>query len=308
MKKPLIIITGPTAAGKTALSVKLAEKINGEIISADSMQVYRHMNVGTAKITPEEMKGIKHHLIDVLNPDEEFNVYFFKKMAEEAMEGIYERSSIPIIAGGTGFYIQALLYDVKFDDTVSDAVYREELYRLAEEKGSLYVHGLLKKADAKAAEQIHYNNLKRVIRALEYNRQTGKAISEHNDEQRQNVSPYNFAYFVINDDREKLYSRINRRVDLMFENGLEEEVEKLEKMGCTPEMTSMKAIGYREFFEEHDDVRESIKIDTRHFAKRQLTWFRREKNVEMINIDEFDYNQEKILEYMMKCMKEKEII
>ncbi len=308
MNKPLIIITGPTAAGKTALSVKLAKKINGEIISADSMQVYRHMNVGTAKITPEEMEGIKHHLIDVLNPDEEFNVYLFKKMAEKAMEEIYERGSIPIIAGGTGFYIQALLYDVKFDDTVSDTAYREEMYRLAGEKGSLYVHGLLKKADAKAAEQIHHNNLKRVIRALEYNRQTGKAISEHNDEQSQNVSPYNFAYFVINDNREKLYSRINRRVDMMFENGLEAEVEMLEKMGCTPDMTSMKAIGYREFFEEHDDVRESIKIDTRHFAKRQLTWFRREKSVEMINVDEFDYNQEKILEYMMKCMKEKEII
>lgn len=314
MKQPLIILTGPTAVGKTELSIRLAKSVNGEIISADSMQVYRYMDVGTAKITAEEMQGVPHHLIDVLEPSEDFNVFLFKEMAEKALDNIYKKGKIPVVTGGTGFYIQALLYDINFEDTDADLDFRTEMYRLAEEKGNEYVHGLLKEVDPVSASEIHFNNIKRVIRALEYHNQTGKKISEHNEEQRQNESPYNFLYFVLNDDREKLYERINKRVDLMFENGLTKEVDRLIEMGCHRDMTSMKAIGYREFFDYYDGnadlsmVRENIKTDTRHFAKRQLTWFRREKDVTMVNVNEFKSDKEKILEYMVKLIKEKGII
>lgn len=314
MKQPLIILTGPTAVGKTELSIRLAKAVNGEIISADSMQVYRYMDVGTAKITAEEMQGVPHHLIDVLEPSEDFNVFLFKEMAEKALDNIYKKGKIPVVTGGTGFYIQALLYDINFDDTDADSDFRTEMYRLAEGKGNEYVHGLLKEVDPVSASEIHFNNIKRVIRALEYHNQTGKKISEHNEEQRQNESPYNFIYLVLNDDREKLYERINKRVDLMFENGLTKEVDRLIEMGCHRDMTSMKAIGYREFFDYYDGnadlsmVRENIKTDTRHFAKRQLTWFRREKDVTMVNVNEFKSDKEKILEYMVKLIKEKGII
>lgn len=314
MKQPLIILTGPTAVGKTELSIRLAKSVNGEIISADSMQVYRYMDVGTAKITAEEMQGVPHHLIDVLEPSEDFNVFLFKEMAEKALDNIYKKGKIPVVTGGTGFYIQALLYDINFEDTDADSDFRTEMYRLAEEKGNEYVHGLLKEVDPVSASEIHFNNIKRVIRALEYHNQTGKKISEHNEEQRQNESPYNFLYLVLNDDREKLYERINKRVDLMFENGLTKEVDRLIEMGCHRDMTSMKAIGYREFFDYYDgnadlsQVRENIKTDTRHFAKRQLTWFRREKEVTMVNVNEFKSDKEKILEYMVKLIKEKGII
>lgn len=314
MKQPLIILTGPTAVGKTELSIRLAKAVNGEIISADSMQVYRYMDVGTAKITAEEMQGVPHHLIDVLEPSEDFNVFLFKEMAEKSLDNIYKKGKIPVVTGGTGFYIQALLYDINFEDTDADSDFRTEMYRLAEEKGNEYVHGLLKEVDPVSASEIHFNNIKRVIRALEYHNQTGKKISEHNEEQRQNESPYNFLYLVLNDDREKLYERINKRVDLMFENGLTKEVDRLIEMGCHRDMTSMKAIGYREFFDYYDGnadlsmVRENIKTDTRHFAKRQLTWFRREKDVTMVNVNEFKSDKEKILEYMVKLIKEKGII
>ena len=314
MKKPLIILTGPTAVGKTELSIRLAKAVNGEIISADSMQVYRYMDVGTAKITAEEMQGVPHHLIDVLEPSEDFNVFLFKEMAEKALDNIYKKGKIPVVTGGTGFYIQALLYDINFEDTDADSDFRTEMYRLAEEKGNEYVHGLLKEVDPVSASEIHFNNIKRVIRALEYHNQTGKKISEHNEEQRQNESPYNFLYLVLNDDREKLYERINKRVDLMFENGLTKEVDRLIEMGCHRDMTSMKAIGYREFFDYYDgnadlsQVRENIKTDTRHFAKRHLTWFRREKEVTMVNVNEFNRDKDKILDYMLKLIREKEII
>jgi tRNA dimethylallyltransferase len=314
MKKPLIILTGPTAVGKTELSIRLAESVNGEIISADSMQVYKHMDVGTAKITPEEMQGIRHHLIDILEPSEDFNVYLFKELAQKAIDEIYERGKIPVVTGGTGFYIQALLYNIEFEDTDADTEFRETMYRLAEEKGNEYVHDMLKEVDPVSAREIHYNNIKRVVRALEYHNQTGKRISEHNEEQKQNESPYNFLYFVLNDDRDELYSRINKRVDLMFETGLTKEVDRLIDMGCHRDMTSMKAIGYREFFDYYDgiadisQIRENIKTDTRHFAKRQLTWFRREKEVTMVNVNEFNRDKDKILDYMLKLIREKEII
>lgn len=310
----LVILTGPTAVGKTELSIQLAKKINGEIISADSIQVYKGMDIGSAKITKEETDGIPHHLIDILEPKEEFNVHIFKELATRAINDIYSRGKIPIIVGGTGFYIQAVLYDINFDDTETDYEYREYLEQLAKDKGNAFVHNMLKEVDPESAAAIHCNNLKRVIRALEYYRQTGKKISEHNKKERENISPYNFAYFVLNDKREKLYKRINQRVDIMFDNGLLEEMETLITKGYTRDLVSMQGIGYKELFDYFDrkisleETKELIKKNTRHFAKRQLTWFRREKDVTMLNIDEFNYDKLEILNKMLKALNEKKII
>ena len=222
-KKPMIILSGPTAVGKTALSIELAKRVNGAIISADSMQVYKHMDIGSAKIMPEEMCGIKHYLIDALEPSEEFNIVVFQKMAKEALAEIYANGQIPIIAGGTGFYIQALLYDIDFENQDTDDSYRIELEQIAKTQGNEVLHDQLKEIDPVSAEKIHANNVKRVIRALEFYKLTGKPISEHNEIEQQKESPYNFAYFVLTDNRENLYKRIDLRVDIMLKNGLLDE-------------------------------------------------------------------------------------
>lgn len=314
MKKPLIIITGPTASGKTALSVELAKKIGGEIISADSMQVYRHMDIGSAKVTKEEMDGVRHHLIDVLDPWDEFNVVVFQKLAKEAMEEIYAAGHIPIIAGGTGFYIQALVNDIDFTENDGDTGYREELERLAAEKGASALHDMLKEVDPESAEAIHENNVKRVIRALEFYKKTGTKISAHNEAERKKESPYNFAYYVLNMDRGRLYERIDLRVDLMMKNGLLAEVEKLKEMGCTREMVSMQGLGYKEILDalegtiSLDEAVYIIKRDTRHFAKRQLTWFKREKEVTWVDQGNFDFDREKILAWMLKDLQDRGIV
>lgn len=313
MKKPLVILTGPTAAGKTKLSVALAEAIGGEIISADSMQVYRRMDIGSAKIRPEEMKGIPHHLIDILEPVEEFNVVRFQTLAKEALKQIYGRNRIPIVAGGTGFYIQALLYDIDFTENKEQPKIRSELEAAAREKGAEAIHQMLKEADPKGAEQIHANNVKRVIRALEYYRLTGERISEHNEAQRQKESPYNAAYFVLNDERERLYERIDARVDVMLKEGLLEEVKALKAMGVSRGMVSMQGLGYKEMLsclEGEISFPEAVRIlkrDTRHFAKRQLTWFRRERDVIWLNQPDFEYDQEKILNRILEVLKQKGI-
>ena len=315
MKQPLIILTGPTAVGKTKLSIALAKAVNGEIISADSMQVYKRMTIGTAKILPEEMQGVPHHLIDVLEPSEEFNVVLFTKLAKQAMAECYAKGKIPILVGGTGFYIQAVLYDIDFTENDDDKSYREELERLAETEGATMLHERLKQVDAKAAEEIHPNNVKRVIRALEfYEKSGGQKISEHNEEQKQKESPYNFAYFVLNDDREVVYDRINRRVDLMIEQGLLEEVKALLKEGVSPEAISMQGLGYKEivaYLKGECTLEEAVyvlKRDTRHFAKRQITWFKREEEVIWLNRPEFDQSEEKILAEMQKIIEEKGMI
>lgn len=313
MKKPLIILTGPTAVGKTAASIGLAKAIGGEIISADSMQVYRHMDIGSAKIRPEEMQGVPHHLIDVLEPEEAFHVVRFQQMAKEAMEGIYERGRIPIVVGGTGFYIQALLYDIAFGENEEDRSYRKELEELAKKEGAETLHAMLAQVDEKAALEIHANNVKRVIRALEFYHQTGQKISEHNEEERKKESAYNSAYFVLNDERSHLYDRINRRVDLMFEAGLVEEVRALKNRGYTRNMVSMQGLGYKEIFACLDgectleEAKEIIKRDTRHFAKRQITWFKRERDVIWIEKQAYGYKEEKILERMLEELKERRI-
>lgn len=310
-KKPLIILTGPTAVGKTKASIGLAKTIGGEIISADSMQVYRHMDIGSAKITKEEMADVPHYLIDVLEPEEEFHVVRFQQMAKAAMADIYSRGKIPIIVGGTGFYIQALLYDIDFTENEGDSVYREKLEVLAKEKGAAYLHGQLAMVDPKSAEEIHANNIKRVIRALEFYHQTGQKISEHNERERQKESPYQFCYFVLNDRRECLYERIDQRVDQMIRNGLVQEVQTLKERGCTKQMVSMQGLGYKEIFSylEGDCSLEEavyiIKRDTRHFAKRQLTWFKRERDVIWVQKDELNYDDKKLLQSLLESIKER---
>ncbi len=303
-KKPLIILTGPTAVGKTNLSIKLAKLVNGEIISADSMQVYKGMDVGSAKIMPEEMEGVPHHLIDILEPWDEFNVVVFQQKCKEAMEGIYERGHIPILTGGTGFYIQAVLKDIDFTENEDNNEYRKQLEALGEEKGSEYLHNMLQEIDPASAESIHANNRKRVIRALEFYHFTGKKISEHNEEESEKNPAYSFAYFVLNDDRDKLYERIEKRVDLMLQNGLEEEVRHLLSKGCARDMVAMQGLGYKEMIDclegkiTLEEAIYIIKRDTRHFAKRQITWFKREKEVIWINKPEFDYDDARILDFM----------
>lgn len=311
--KPLLILTGPTAVGKTALSIALAKAVGGEIISADSIQVYQKMDIGSAKIKKEEMCGVPHHLIDVLDPSESFDVVRFQRMAKEAMQTIWEKGSIPILTGGTGFYIQSVLYDIDFTENDGDSSYRQQLSQLADTEGSGYLHDMLARIDPKSAGEIHKNNKKRIIRALEFYHQTGRRISEHNTEQRARKSPYQYLYFVLNQDRETLYQRIEQRIDLMMEEGLQDEVERLHKEGYTKEMTSMQGLGYKEllaYFDGEMTLDEAIyvlKRDTRHFAKRQLTWFKREKDVIWIQKEDFDSDSDRILKYMLQLCKEKGI-
>ncbi|MBO5371804.1 MAG: tRNA (adenosine(37)-N6)-dimethylallyltransferase MiaA [Lachnospiraceae bacterium] len=314
MKRPLIILAGPTAVGKTDLSVKLAQKIGGSIISADSMQVYKYMDIGSAKIMPEEMQGIPHYLIDEFLPEEEFNIVVFQKKAKQYMDEIYAAGRIPILAGGTGFYIQSVLYDIDFSVEDADTTLRQQLEALAREKGSLFLHQRLEQVDPESAKAIHPNNVKRVIRALEYYEQNGEPISKHNAEEKAKESPYNFVYFVLNDERNHLYERIDKRVDIMLEKGLLKEVEKLKEMGYHKGMVSMQGLGYKEILAYLDGeitLEEAVYIlkrDTRHFAKRQLTWFRREEDVVWVNKEQFAYNEEKILDSMLLELKEKKII
>lgn len=313
-KRPMIILTGPTAVGKTAASIELAKAVNGEIISADSMQVYKYMDIGSAKITKEEMDGVPHHLVNVLDPMEDFNVVRFQQMAKAAMEGIYERGHIPIVVGGTGFYIQALLYDIDFTENENDDSYRKELEEMAKEKGEEFLHSQLALVDPESAEQIHFHNVKRVIRALEFYHQTGKKISEHNAEEREKESAYHSAYFVLTDDRARLYDRIDRRVDLMMEQGLLQEVEYLRDRGLKREDVSMQGLGYKELFGYFDgeySLEEAVRIikrDTRHFAKRQLTWFRRERDVIWIDKSQIGREDEKAVEFMMNYLLDTKII
>lgn len=313
-QRPLVILTGPTAVGKSALSIAVAKAIGGEIISADSMQVYRHMDIGSAKIRPEEMAGVPHHLIDVLEPTEAFNVVVFQELAKQALAEIYGRGNIPIVVGGTGFYIQALLYDIDFTENDEDTALRRSLEELARREGAEALYERLRAVDPVSCESIHAHNVKRVIRAIEFYEKTGKCISEHNKEQRENISPYRFAYFVLNDEREKIYQNIDRRVDQMMAQGLVEEVQALREMGCHKGMVSMQGLGYKEilsYLEGEITLEEAvylIKRDTRHFAKRQLTWFRREKEVIWVQKNDIDQNGQMCLKFMQDFLREKQII
>lgn len=314
MKQPLIVLTGPTAVGKTSLSISLAKTVNGEIISADSMQVYKKMDIGSAKIRSEEMQGIPHYLVDVLEPEEEFHIVKFQQMAKKAMEDIYSRGKIPILVGGTGFYIQAVTKDIDFTEAQQENDYRKELEALAEEKGGEHLHEMLRKVDPVSADAIHAHNVKRVIRALEFYHQNGSPISAHNEEQKQHESPYNLAYFVLNMPRELLYERIDLRVDQMMKEGLLEEVSRLKEEGCHRGMVSMQGLGYKEILAYLDGeypLEEAVRVlkrDTRHFAKRQLTWFRREQELTWVNKDQFSYQEDQILDYMLEICRKKGIL
>lgn len=313
MKPPLIILAGPTASGKTGLSVKLAKQIKGSVISADSMQVYRHMDIGSAKIRPEEMKGIPHYLIDELMPEEEFNIVLFQKLAKQYMAEIYAEGRIPILTGGTGFYIQSVLYDIDFSKEQTSGQIRKELEEFAETNGADALHQRLSKVDEASAKSIHPNNTKRIIRALEFYRQNGYPISEHNEKERKKSSPYQSAYFVLTDERALLYKQIDNRVERMLESGLLEEVKTLKEMGCHRGMISMQGLGYKELLshlEGEISLEEAvyrIKRDTRHFAKRQLTWFKREKDVIWLDKQLFNHDENQILDSMISILKEKGI-
>ncbi|MCR4781850.1 MAG: tRNA (adenosine(37)-N6)-dimethylallyltransferase MiaA [Lachnospiraceae bacterium] len=305
VKPPLIIIAGPTAVGKTAISVKLAKKLNAEIISADSMQVYKGLDIGTAKITEEEMDGVRHHMIDILDPSENFDVSVFKEKFDECVMDILSRNHIPIMVGGTGFYIQAALYGIDFNDNAKSGEYRKHLEELIKDGKASELFEKLKEVDPKSAEIIHPNNHVRLTRALEYYHETGEPISSHNEKERNKESRFRELFCVITDDREKLYDRIDKRVDKMMEDGLLKEVERLVNLGLNKDNTSMKGIGYHELIPIPEDAFSlfkcvsKIKQDSRHYAKRQLTWFRREKNVTWIDRCDFKDN-DSIVDFIYK--------
>lgn len=313
MKKNIVIIAGPTASGKTKIGIELAKKIDGEIVSADSMQIYKYMDIGSAKPTREEMQGVPHHMIDVVDPKEEFSVAFYRQMAVDCIDNIIKRGKVPIIVGGTGLYINSLTYPLDFTETAKDEEYRFYLQNLAEEKGSHFIHEMLKEVDPESYNRLHPNDLKRIIRALEVYKNTGRPISEFQRESKKREIDFNLAYFGLTMDRTKLYERINQRVDEMFEKGLIDEVKKLKEMGYTKDMTSMQGIGYKEVFDYLDgyltleEVKDIIKQNTRRYAKRQLTWFRREDRIFWINLDEFSSIDE-VLNVMINYIKEKFMI
>ena len=307
-KPMLIVVAGPTASGKSAAAVELARIIGGEIISADSMQVYRYMDIGSAKITQEEMMGVPHYLIDVADPTEEFDVVRYAHEAKAAISDIISRRKIPILCGGTGFYIQAVTRDIDFSETGALPEYREELTAYAAEHGNSALHEQLKNLDPVSYETIHPNNLKRVIRALEYYKETGMTISAHNEAERQRETPYDLHFFVLNDDRAVLYDRIDRRVDFMMAEGLYDEVMYLRQMGLTRDMVSMQGLGYKEMLDCMDgkcDIDEAVRIlkrDSRHYAKRQITWFKREKDAVWIERADFGGDSKRIAEFMAKSI------
>lgn len=299
MENPLIVIGGPTASGKTDLAIEVAKKINGEIVSADSMQVYKYMDIGTAKPTKFQMQGIKHYLIDEIYPDDEFNVAIFKSKAKEYIEQIYKLGKVPILVGGTGFYIQAVVNDNDFTDKEADTSYRDKLYEEAREKGNQYLHDKLKQVDSVSAQKIHYNNVKRVIRALEFYEQTKMPISVHNNVEKQKVSPYKLKYILLDLDRQILYDKINLRVNKMIKDGLVDEVKSLLDRGYSENLVSMQGLGYKElvpFIKNEVSIEkaiEEIKKRTRHFAKRQFTWFKHQCDGTWFDVS--NLNIEKVL-------------
>ncbi|NLU53389.1 MAG: tRNA (adenosine(37)-N6)-dimethylallyltransferase MiaA [Clostridiaceae bacterium] len=290
----VIVIAGPTASGKTDLAIEFALKCNGEIISADSMQVYRGMDIGTAKPTLEERRGIPHYMLDVVDPDEEFSVAQFQQMAKECIKDILSRGKVPIVAGGTGLYINSLVYNITFSETIADWKYREHLQNIAREQGPLVLHDMLKKVDPISAQNIHPNNVKRVIRALEVFETTGRPISEHQKESRKIKPEYDYKIFGIEVERDVLYRRIEKRTDKMIQMGLYEEVEGLLKKGYSPDLVSLQGIGYKEIIMciqgkcSLDEAIYNIKLGTKHLAKRQMTWFRKTEGLKWINAGEMD--------------------
>ena len=309
MRPPLLIVAGPTATGKSAAAVELAIRMNGAVISADSMQVYKGMDIGSAKVTAEEMRGVPHYLIDCIEPSESWNVVRFQSMAREAMRQIADEGRLPILCGGTGFYIQALLYDIDFTQMEENTQLRSSLAKIAAENGPEALHAMLAEKDPASAAAIHPSNVKRVIRALEFAGETGQSIAAHNIAQREKEAAYDAVFFVLTMDRGRLYERIDRRVDLMMESGLLEEVEGLRRKGIPRDSTSMQGIGYKQLYgylEGEYSLEEAVRLikrDTRHFAKRQLTWFRRESDVHWVDVGSFS-SPNKMWDYMQHTAEE----
>ena len=308
MKDKILIIAGPTAVGKTSLSVKLAKELDGEIVSTDSMQIYKHMDIGSAKITKEEMDGVPHHMIDVVDPSTSFSVAEYKEMASKCINDIISRNKLPILVGGTGLYINALTCNMNFTEAESDEEYRRELEKLADENGNEFIHNMLKEIDPISYRDIHFNNRKRVIRALEVYKLTNKPFSSFNSGDDFYNGPYDVKYYVLNMDRAKLYDRINLRVDIMIENGLIDECIKLKDMGYTSFMQSMQGIGYKEIFYylenkiSYSEAIDMIKQGSRNYAKRQLTWFRRDPRAVILNKEEM--TEEEIFERIVRDLRE----
>lgn len=314
MKKPLIVITGPTASGKTSLAVALAKKIGGEIISGDSMQVYKHMDIGTAKVTEAEKQGVPHYMIDEFEPDEECSVALFQKKVKAYIDDIYSRGKIPMIVGGTGFYIKAITHNIEFQDTDTDTAIRDQLMGIAAKHGADYLHEQLRQIDPVSAGNIHPNNIQRVVRAIEYYKQTGQLISAHNEQEKTRQTPYNLVFFGLSMERERLYCRISQRVDQMIAEGLLEEVKRLFDKGYAKTLPSMRGIGYKEFypfFEKEESLEaciHTLKQNTRHYAKRQLTWLRHQANPIWINVDAYGFDTGEILKVLVKHVKDAGII
>ena len=296
-KENLFILLGPTAIGKTEVSISLAQKMKGEIISADSMQIYKYMDIGSAKVTKEEMDGVKHHLVDILYPDEEFTVANYKSKAKQLIAELNSENKIPIVAGGTGLYINSLVYDLNFTEVPPNEEFRRKLEIIAEQKGNEYIHERLENIDEESSKKISPNDQKRVIRALEIYEVTGKTMSEYNKDFRKPVEAYNLVMIGLNMDRARLYERINQRVDIMIERGLIEEVKSILAKGYNKDLVSMKGIGYKEiimYLENIITLEESIELikqKSRNYAKRQLTWFRRDDRIKWIDLDNYSEKQ-----------------
>lgn len=297
MKEKVLVLAGPTAVGKTELSIRLAQALNGEIISTDSMQIYKYMDIGSAKISKKEMGDVPHHMIDVVTPENEFSVVDFKNMAENIIEDILRRGKLPILTGGTGLYINALTCNMNFTEAEKDEEYRNELESLAIERGNKYLHDMLKDIDPESYNSIHANNRKRVIRALEVYKVSGKPFSSYNIGMDLYNGKYDLYYYVLNMDREKLYNRINKRVDIMIERGLLEECIKLKEMGYNSSMQSMQGIGYKELLLFLDSsitlevAIDMIKQGSRNYAKRQITWFKKDPRVVFLDKDELSEDE-----------------
>jgi tRNA dimethylallyltransferase len=306
--EPVIIIVGPTASGKTSLSIELAKKINGSIVSADSMQIYRYMDIGTAKPDEIEKSGIRHYMIDEVNPDENYSVARYREKALEYISRICSEGKRPIIVGGTGLYVNSLLYNISFSETICDEELREKLKEEAVRMGNKYLHDKLEEIDPEAAARIHENDIKRVIRAIEVHTHTNKTISEHARESRLEPPPYNYIVFGLNWDREKLYDRIEQRVDKMLQSGLVDEVKKLVEIGYGKDTTAMQGIGYKEildYLRGTQSLEETVYIlkrDTRHYAKRQMTWFRRIEGIHWLDVREDSDVSELAQKIIQECI------
>lgn len=307
MRNKVIVIAGPTAVGKTKIAIELAKKIDSEIISADSMQVYKHMDIGTAKPSKKEMQGIKHYMIDIIEPDEEFSVARYKKMALECIAKVINKGKVPIVVGGTGLYINSLSENIEFSETITDWDYRIYLQERAQKSGTGVLYEELRQIDPESSERIHPNDLRRIIRAMEVYKSTGKPMSYHIKVSKEKPSMYDFIKIGLNTDRDELYNRINQRVDKMLENGLEDEVRGLINKGIDIKSTAMQGLGYKETVElckglkSLEEIMNTIKQNTRRYAKRQLTWFRRDKEIYWIDSRN---GEEEILKKIFICLEE----